>query len=220
MHKKMFIIAGIFIVFSAFLTGQIYGQDQDNPQLKTVEGKVVDLFGQHALLQADDGIEYEVFLGPPWFLMDRDVFLRIGDKVRVEGEIEEYRGLSTIYPYSLQLGEDKIAFVDDEGYALWDYRGYRNYSGFSNYRNRLPRRYMNRPYGLRDDGGYYRSYRRDQRFDRGLFREDKWRINGETGWMSGRRWRGYGCPYRGLSRDYYYTPRKNYPYRYRYYREY
>ena len=222
MHKKMFIFAGIFIVFCTFLTGQSYAQDQDKPQLRTVEGKIIDLFGQYALLQANDGIEYEVFLGPPWFLMDRDIFLKIGDKIRIEGEIEDYRGLSTVYPYSLQFGEDKIAFTDEEGFALWDYRGYGNYRGYGDYRNRVPRAYMNRPYDYRDGRGYYRSYGRGQGYGRGMFRGYNWRMRGGAEWGAGR-WRGYGCPYnrgRGWDRDYYYTPRRNYPYRYRYDREY
>ncbi len=223
MLKKMFILAGIIIVFCTFLTGQSYVQDQDKSQLRTVEGKIADLFDQYAILHADDGIEYEVFIGPPWFLMDRDIFLRIGDKIRIEGEIEEYRGLSTVYPYSLQLGEDKIAFTDDEGFALWDYRDYGDYRGYGDYRNRAPRKYMNRAYGYRNDRGYYRSYGRGQGYGRGMFREYDWRMRGGAGWGAGRRWRGYGCAYnrgRGWGRDYYYTPRKNYPYRFRYDREY
>jgi len=205
MFKKPFILMGIFIILSLCYTNYGYPQYQQTPRLTTIEGEIAEIFFPYALLRGSDGKEYEIFLGPPWFWVETDFSFKIGDKVKVKGEVEDYRGIRTLYPYSIIYDKEEIKLVDEDGIPLWRYGGYR---GIAEGRGRN----WTFPYSYQYGRGYYRQGWRDQLYGRGMGWRHGWAHRGCYGWWIGGKWDGRRYLDRRWGRGYYLN-KWRYPYR-------
>lgn len=201
MLKRYPILIEILIIISLFSMSNIYPQEQDAPQSTTIKGRIIHIFRSYAVLEAEDNKEYEVFLGPPWFLMESDIFIKRGDNIEATGELEEYMDMRTIYPHVISLGDEKIHFVDEEGIPFWAYRGFRG---------RAPIRYENYQarYSYRGWNRYGPYWGRNRIYGRRMFWRNRWGQRGGCPWINRRGW-GSGYWDRGQERGYYYRRRSN-----------
>lgn len=115
------------------LKGMNYFAPEDRVSLK---GKVLDVmkfrhrhgrgFGIHLKLESD-GKNYDVHLGPAWYLNKIGLAIRAGDEISVDGSSVEFRGKKAIIAISIKEGEKTFQLRDDKGVPEWRGRGWKHY---------------------------------------------------------------------------------------------
>ncbi len=89
-RKKSLLIAvlSLFVVvaFSSFLFADAF---HSNPELNQFKGTVSFRYGGGYFLETDNGKEYKLVVGPPWYLERLGLSLSNGDSVEVIGAVDE-----------------------------------------------------------------------------------------------------------------------------------
>ncbi len=114
------------------LRGRNFFAPEDRVSLK---GKVLDVmkfrhhhrrgFGIHLKLESD-GKQYDVHLGPAWYLDKIGLAIKAGDEIAVEGSQVEFRGQQAIIAISVKEGEKTFHLRNDKGVPEWRGRGWRH----------------------------------------------------------------------------------------------
>jgi len=169
MKKQILILVIVLLTFSI-----TFGQrtlDPDN--VKELNGTITNVNHPIAIFKTDDGIEYEVRLGPYWFWTNNNYKLETNASTTIKGEVNTK--YNEIYPYEITQNNNVIKLADEKGFPLWS-RGGKNWD--------------NRGYGWKKGRGW----------GRGCCCCWRWQNSDDNDNWQGRGWgRGYGwrnCPYR------------------------
>jgi len=80
------------------------------------------MFRVHLFIESD-GEEFDVHVGPSWFLEDIDLQFKEGEEVEVEGPLFEFDGGRALIAMRIKVGDKEFVLRDERGFPVWRGRG-------------------------------------------------------------------------------------------------
>lgn len=126
--NRLFVCLILSFLFATF----IYPQDKNfnsainrwnGATVSSVEGEITQVQNPVAQLKSNDGKTYELRLGPIWFWVNNNYELKAGEKVEVNGAVNENNGTLYMFPYIIKHEGKTIILVDSNGVPLWARNG-------------------------------------------------------------------------------------------------
>lgn len=147
------------LVMVLFITGTVLAQRTLNTEnLKEISGTVTEIDHPIAKITGDDGILYELRMGPFWYWSKNNLSLSANSAIVIRGEVNTRNGINEIYPYDITQNGTKIILANENGTPKWSKgNGYRGGKGYYCFRNQRGNRWNNDNWSGR---GYGRGYGR------------------------------------------------------------
>jgi hypothetical protein len=102
------------------------GAAYDPATVKTLRGTASAVTnvsgGVHVALQADDGREMDVHLGPSWFVENAGIQIAKGDAIEVTGSVLASDGGPVLIAREVKKGAQALTLRDEQGVPDWSGR--------------------------------------------------------------------------------------------------
>ncbi|MBZ0201326.1 MAG: hypothetical protein K8H86_15765 [Ignavibacteriaceae bacterium] len=108
------------------------GERWDKDEVVKVTGTLKSVSHPVAIVNGNDGKEYELRMGPVWFWKNNDYKLQPGEKIEISGEIENDNGKYYLYPYVINQNGKEIKLADEDGVPVWSRGGRGNSRNYDN----------------------------------------------------------------------------------------
>lgn len=126
--KKIILIATLLLFATISILPQNgragkRGEKWDKDEVVKVSGTIKSVNHPVAVINGNDGKEYELRMGPVWFWKNNDYKLQTGEKIEISGEIENDNGKSYLYPFVINQNGKEITLADEDGVPVWSRGG-------------------------------------------------------------------------------------------------
>lgn len=93
-----------------------------------IKGKIIEIkkftpqtgasFGIEIVVETAPG-NYDVHLGPEWFMKNQEMQLQVGDMVEVNGAMVDFEGRKVIMASEVERGEQEMKLREENGQPVW-----------------------------------------------------------------------------------------------------
>jgi hypothetical protein len=115
--RNLLIVLSVVII-TIFVFTQKSMTQWGNNDVKSISGTITDNQRPCAFLKGSDGNTYRVHMGPVWYWNQNNYDLKLSDAT-IKGDVKVVNGEYNIYPYTIEQGEVKMVFTDDNGVPKW-----------------------------------------------------------------------------------------------------
>lgn len=114
----MLTLFGLTSVFAQ--TGRSSGPgNTDKSSVMSVSGIIIKVNHPYTTLKDENGIEYQIHMGPYWYWQREKFELKQNIKTRVRGEVENVNGQYHFYPWEIAQDGKSISLADENGIPKW-----------------------------------------------------------------------------------------------------
>lgn len=108
-------IAVILLLFAGIVLGQ---RNTNSFEPVTITGSITEVNHPIAVFKADDGVVYQIHMGPYWYWLNNGYKLN-NETATIKGEVKTLNDVNELYPVEVTQNGNTIKLTDDKGVPLW-----------------------------------------------------------------------------------------------------